>query len=350
MAGFLLGSGDLRAVRTVARDLLGQPQPVRSAVLESIDDLGVLLGRADPPSKPAIEREIEGILIVLLDDLHRTRASCSRRLRDRWVSFCDPRNADLAAIRLATTWPERYDFDPTVPTRLRDRRILGLKNAWRRTRGLEPLPESPRPDVRSRDPGVVTAIGIVADALDAAKRREGIVRLETFGLGALPWIEDRLRDLPRDHAAREDLEALANRLANRVCSVAIECKDEGVRRAVEARVVDLEGKPLDPDVVVDVWLHALRCLHGAGRIHLEADRLGDGAGVDVRIRIDPASGEGRSRVQHSHTITAAGRTVDQSWGSGAYDDDFAEAREAIASALSRHRHETFEILLDGEAQ
>src|SRR5688500_17303793 len=59
MAGFLLGSGDLRAVRAVARNLLGQSEPVRSAVLESIENLGELLGRADPSSKPAIEREIE---------------------------------------------------------------------------------------------------------------------------------------------------------------------------------------------------------------------------------------------------------------------------------------------------
>jgi len=154
-AGLLLGSGDSDAVRTVGEGFMDQPQPLRMCVLDMIRwmSLEQILERADAASKPDIEKEIERILGLLLDDTHRESGlSTSFMLGDRSVSMHDPLAADLAACQLVRFWPDRYDYDPTVPTRLRMRRLAHVKDVWRARFGLPPI-ELPAPpaDASHRD-------------------------------------------------------------------------------------------------------------------------------------------------------------------------------------------------------
>ncbi len=152
-----------------------------------------------------------------------------------------------------------------------------------------------------------------------------------------------------DHPARKDLEALADRLANLVNTATVVSREEAIFLGLHRETDDLDGKSLDPDHVIDLLLKALGILpHGTGDIRLEADRLGDGTGIDIRLEVTPAASDRGNSADHSYAVTAAGRPIASSPGSGSlglHDDpgDYKDLRKAISTALATHHRETFEI-------
>jgi len=358
MGGFLLSSGDLGAVRTVAGDILQQPANIRRSVLESLrePDLEKLLGRAGPEARPAIEREIEGILASLLDDMDRhSGSSMGFTLRDRSISLQDPLTADLAACQLVRFWPDRYDYDPTGPTRLRMRRLAHVKNVWRARCGFLPIEIPAPPDVRSRDPEVRQGLDRLVRSESAGERRNDVARLEAAGLGALPWVEDRLGELPAEHPARRDLEELADRLANIVREATLDSGTLEAPEELRIRVADLQGKRLDFETVLRLLRTAIEALPGGkGAIELQADRLGDGTGITVELKAFRASGgEGRCEEGYQIAVSAGGRLIESTSGAILLAEDRGpagemrrELKKAIDAALATHHRETFEIRME----
>ncbi len=351
MAAFLLRAGDLEAVRVVARDLRDQPTPVRTAVIESLrgNDLADFLGRADPAIRAEVEKAMEGILTGLLDDGHRHYGSFGFSHRGRGVSLRDPRNADLAACCLASFWPDRYDFDPIGPTRLRERRLAHLKNVWRQRQGL-PLIELPaQPDVRSREPGIRLILERIASNPHRGSQLDEMSRLEDAGLGALPWVEETLRGLPANNPARRDLEHFARNLANLVRVATLDSGSWKAPAELRAKLAELEGRPLNPERLIRLVVTGINALpEGTGEVALLADRLGDGTGITLELRVIPAPGDRGTSVASSFAVMADDRTIDWSSGSGVrhvYDDreDYAEHRKPFRTALAVPHDKTFEI-------
>lgn len=354
MARFLLASGDPEAVRIVGKDLLRFPSRVRYAILESLryGELADFLKRAAPKKQAEIEKELEGILVLLLDDSHRHGGSFGVSAPGGSATLRDPTTADLAATTLFSWWPDRYSFDPRGPSRLRERRILGLKNRWRERNGLGPIKIPPFPDVRSKDPEIPKQIDRIVGAADGDRRKTEAARLEEKGLGALPWVEDRLKVLPKDHPARRDLEVLAGRLSLIVREAKFYPGSWKAPKGLRTSIARLQGRGLDSKSLIDLLCEAAKALpEETGNVTLEADRLGDGTGTSVRLEALPARGDRGVSVTARTLVTSGGRSLAGSYGNGVrdrYDDpsDFADTLEAIDKALAGSYGQTFEIRIE----
>jgi hypothetical protein len=354
MAEFLLGTGELEAVSLVGRELLKQDPAVRDAVLNSLRGASLmeLTERAAAAKKGELEDAIENILGQLLDDLRVYNGHFGFSYGDDSVSLIDPRVADLAACTMVGFWPDRYRFDPIGPARLKDRRITVLKNAWRARHGVPPLPLSTAVHVKSKDPAVPAALERAIGSANEEERRREIARLESAGLGALPWVEEKLRKLPAGHAASADLSALSRRLSNTIAEVSLEAGGNKAPVPLQSQVAELKGKPLTSAAVIGLLLSALEALPGeSGDVLLIADRLGDGTGVYLQLRMVPATDEQGNSAKANTSVVADGRVLAGSYGSGAraaYDkaDRYEDVAKGIDKALTLPTDKSFEIRLD----
>jgi hypothetical protein len=304
-----------------------------------------LVERAPPAARADCEREIEDLLIKLLDDGYRFRGI--------FGVVDDPRIADRAARLLPAFWPDRYRFDETQPTRLRDRGIAELKNVWRRREGLPALEVPLSPETRSADPELARILERVRVEASSEPRADDLARLEAAGLGALPAVTECLAGLPGDHAGREALAALAHRLSNTVREVRLET-GEWSPPARLRNAAALEGRSLTSLALVELLVAAVEALPAGGEVALVADRLGDGAGVTVTLRVEAAaaSRDGAGVSRHS-LVMAAGRLRGGSSGSGVrsrYDDaaGWKREHEAFEAALAVPHGDTFEIRVELE--
>jgi hypothetical protein len=340
MAGFLLASGDLDAVRAVSDGLVKHPVRVRLAVFESLGEaeLKGLLQRAKPEGRTDIERELERILGLLMDETHRQYGSFSFRHGADHVTLTDPLLADRAACQLQEFWPAVYPYDPKGPTRIRERRLIDVKNVFRNRFGLDPIAAPALPDVRSRDPLIPKAV----QALD-------LPRLEAAGLGALPWIEDRLKERPQG-----DLAELARELSNIVHKASLETGTWEAPRDLREMIAGMEGKALNPREVVGLVILSLGALPSKqGDIELRADRLGDGTGTTLTLRVMPGAGRGGESVDSHLSVEADGRTLMGSDGTGfrsiyGTPARYEDMRKAIEKALGTSHAGTFEIRIELE--
>ncbi len=350
---FLLGSGDLEVLRSVARDLMQRSPPVREAVAKALlfESLETLLARAAPAVRADVERVIEGILVQLLDDRQRLSGSYGFPFLEGYVQLVDPRASDFAGCALASHWPDRYAFDPRAPTRARDRGLLEMKNAWRVAEGSPPIAPPELPELPSLD----AAQARLLDRLVSGESGDPVAdlgRLETAGLAALPGIEDRLRALAPDHPARESLRALADRLANLLGRV--ECSGIASERlgSLRALLDAMRGKPLDVDGIGRVLLAAIQALPGTcGDLSLRIDRLGDGRGVSLQVELAPSPCDDGKIVDRYVAITVNGRTLEIGGGPGLRPRgndriDVDDQRRNLEAALATHHDETFEILVE----
>jgi hypothetical protein len=357
MAEFLLASGDLEAARTVRRGLMSRSVSVRIAVLESLDreTLAGALERAKPGARDLLEREFERMLGELLEDNHRRQGSFGFSYGDGFVTLRDPLVADLAACQLHELWPHRYIYNPKGPTELRKRRLAEVKNVWRKEFGLNPV-EVPRgPDVRSKDPEIAKILEHLLEAGERERKRS-VAQLEAVGLGALPWVEDRLRELPEDHPARQDLLALADRLSILVREAALETGRWEAPKELKNKLTSLKGKRLTSEVLIELVIGAIQSLpSGTGDVHLVADRLGDGSGITVSLRLEPARGDRGASVDSALSVMADDQSLHGSFGSGgrtAYDsaDDYEDFRKAVDRVIATARDKTFEVLVELRVQ
>lgn len=353
MAEFLLASGDLEAVRTVGRELMSQPVSVRIGVFESLkrDTLAKTLERAKPGARDLLEREFERILGELLEDTYRHNGSFGFSYGDGFVTLHDPLVVDRAACRLHQLWPDRYRYDPKGPTRLRQRRLADVKNVWRKRFGLDPVEVPRAPDVRSKDPEVGKTLERLLEAGDQERKR-GVARLEVVGLGALPLVEDALRNLPKDHSARRELVVLADRLSNLVREAVLETGRWEASEGLKRQVAGFRGKRLESAALVQLVIGAIHALpSGTGDIVLLADRLGDGTGITVTLEVKPVAGDRGVSVDSAVSVMADNTSLHGSYGSGAltaYDsaDDYHDLRKAVDRAIARSRNQTFEVRVE----
>lgn len=354
MAALLLQCGSPDAISTVAKGLAEAPARVRAAVVEAVlgHDVESLLQYAKPDHRPGIEQGIEDILATLLSDHNGMGGSRGMRLGDTWVSLLNPRTGDLAALAMSALWPERYAFDAKGPSTLRDRRLRQLENVWRARKGKDPLPVPPVPDVRSKDPRVRALIASLRDAEDAAQRASIASQVAETGLGALPWVEDTLRALPSDHAARADLDALANRLARVTRAVAIKAKDWKPPPSVQKRIVETEGRALTPDLLAQLFKATTDAFSGArADVALTVEYLADSNGVAITLTVSPLPGAaGVSQCNRSLFATANGRQVHYSGAGGTREamTDPADWAEVLEELLAAPRGQTCELRVEVE--
>ena len=128
----LAGSGDAQAVDALAFDLLQAPLDVRLAAV------GVFLGpdtghidiylNGGPRTLPDGDagRAIERMLLAALDDSEQ-RTSKTGTING--VTWSDPRVCDMAALVLATRWPEKYRFPWSRDLSERDVHIAAIRRA-----------------------------------------------------------------------------------------------------------------------------------------------------------------------------------------------------------------------------
>lgn len=295
MAEFLLTCGEPAAVALVTKDILKQPAELRDTILSILwdDSLEEFTARSTAPHKPEVEKYVEDTLVQLLDDLEIRHGSFWRSVDGRSISFSDPRHADIAAETLQTYWPDRYQFDPSGPARLRDRRLVALKNTWRARRGLPELPVPKPAEVKTRLQNRVTEV----------------------------LLTDEAKAIP----------AKVRELAN------------------SATEKDLTAKGF-----LELLLAATAALpHQQGEVILTADRLGDGAGVCLQLQMRPAPKPEKdaNNVHSNISIVANNRSLVGSFGNGgrsSYDslDDYDDEIKAINKALLLPDEQTFEFRIE----
>jgi hypothetical protein len=130
----LANSGDVQALNALARDLRQMPLEVRMSVVgvflqPDTGHINVMLngGPATLPDGDA-GIAIERLLIASLDD---TEVIKDKRGTVNGIMYVDPRVCDLAALALATRWPERFSFRWEAETAARDRQIDAIRRAAR---------------------------------------------------------------------------------------------------------------------------------------------------------------------------------------------------------------------------
>ncbi|NUN52473.1 MAG: hypothetical protein HUU06_06765 [Planctomycetaceae bacterium] len=139
LLSFLLKSGSPSAVRTLAEGLADRPDSWRRDVATE----AWTFVEAPPDLKPvsgAFREATEDLLASLLQDRAPVGGS-------RWVlgvDLTDARICDLAGTGLARIRGTASVFDPKAAPGDRDRMLRTTENAWRKDRGLAPLPELPK--------------------------------------------------------------------------------------------------------------------------------------------------------------------------------------------------------------
>lgn len=134
-------SGDVAAIDALADDAEAPvdvrlavvytllPPGTRSGVGGQANGASLALGARHVASLPAGEtgRAVERLLVDALDDTAR-RVGLS--ITYDGTSYTDPRVCDMAALVMATRWPDRYHFTWPADVAERDTQIATIRNAW----------------------------------------------------------------------------------------------------------------------------------------------------------------------------------------------------------------------------
>jgi hypothetical protein len=359
MATFLLESGDATAIDILGKDLASRPEEIKLATLEAIES-GDRYSE-EFPSRPepgsVMDRKIEEILAELLRVTDRqVGLSGGRSMPDGTsVSYSDPRICDMAALEMASRWPDRYHFNPSDPTQTRDRAIVGIEKRWRRDRGLPPIPSASPSASRPANPEIPKILARLESESDAAAIRNYVAALESLGLDALPWIEEALEKFPNDRASRTALVELADRLANTVRDATLAADGFTSPAELDAKVNAMKGSRPSATALVQLWLDACAALpNGCGSVAFSAERAGDGTGVVIALHL--TAGEGGKRVAAYHGSVMADRNSLFTGGGQSVRSRFAELdshedqQKAIEKALESPRKKSFEVHLDAKLQ
>jgi hypothetical protein len=182
-----------------------------------------------------------------------------------------------------------------------------------------------------------------------ARRSRSSSELSAAGLGALPWIEDRLKARPH-----EELAALARRLSNIVREATLDTGRWDAPKDLREKMAGLKGKALVPGNGIDLVVQSMAALPTqTGDIELHADRIGGGTGTTLTLRVTPKAGRNGTSVESRLSVEADGRSIHGSYGSGvrsayATSDRYEDTRKAIERALGTPHSGTFEIRISLE--
>lgn len=362
LAGFLLNCDDTAAVKLVGRNILKQPFPIRSAVLNGISrgSWHWLSAPGSNKNELQIQREHERILVMLLSDKEGGEPGSKHwfSVKDRSVTVSSPRNADLAACALANHFPDRYHYDPTADLTKRDRALIELNNIWLKSEGLPTIPLPDAEVVAPLDAATQELLETILKETNSTKRDELILQLEKRGLPILPWLQDRLDTLSKEDAAKLQLESAANRLANYVNKATLELlTDDPAWKTAAVKVTEkiksLEGKPLDAKTMIQMLidLHTDFPGGGDGEYKLVAERGIDGRGILLNIKIQPRpDGTGKDGAAN-YSITIDGAPILSGGGGGVrggYDtvDSYLNHSKAYQKAFATSHRRSFTIQLN----
>jgi hypothetical protein len=141
IARFLAGSGAVDAIDALGKRLRRRPVGLRvkviSAFLEKESRATWGSGRAASKQPPdankrtaTVKEAVERLLVFELDDKDHQNTS------GIWMGkpILNPRVCDYAGHVLNEIDPATYAFDLAAPLAERDRRLVELRNAWRRAR------------------------------------------------------------------------------------------------------------------------------------------------------------------------------------------------------------------------
>ncbi len=233
-----VGSED--TLRALSEDLPQVPALLRTTLIASLqfrdEQFGYFLNVKTTPLSLEAARIAEKLLAQLLEDAADSGTDVSD---DPMTRVCDH------AAALAELWPPDYTFDLDAPLDKRNFQLAVVKNVWRGKQGLPalPLPEL-KPVQRLPEATTKAALAKVIAATSAAGREAALKELESLGLPALPAVLETLAALPEQHASREPLQRLAQRLANVVSDVQLAGELSTVDDEFRERVDALRNRPL----------------------------------------------------------------------------------------------------------
>ena len=256
-------------------------------------------GRSTPfPKEPLSERAaaaLESLLGTYLDDV---RENTEIRLAFDDVPV-DTRLGHAAARALADRLPDLYAYDPTAPSRARERMRHAALVKWRARRGmsappplkLRPLPE-PVPEA-----DMAPLLDAVVGAREAAERAKAVAAIEAKGIGALPSVVSRLEGLPNESPVRAPLEACAARLASIVTEVSVGNDSDRLPARTAELLRGLRGAPLDEAGWLQLVLHVTRVMvKGRCWMYLRVVRQDDLGGITLQLSLKRRPLEPGSRL------------------------------------------------------
>jgi hypothetical protein len=278
--------GTVEAIETLRKDLRERPLGVRYAVLHAFENdfpdrrFESRSRTTRPEAEAARERAAtERLFIEMLDD---TENRVDMGIGSGKNSISYPRIADLAAMALCQLLPGRYAFDYSAPLTDRNRDLLKMKNIWRRTQGLQALPEP----ARRKFPTVSDeAVEPLVDQLlrsKGAERAKVQEQIEGLGLGALPAVRRRFDRTGKNDPSRPVLDSLLRRLACTVTDFTLMSKSLPLDDPVNARLKAMKGKPFDAAAFVQVAGGLLKQLPAeVYGLRFTVERAGDDTGIAV---------------------------------------------------------------------
>jgi hypothetical protein len=294
VAGFLATSGKVEAIEALAKDLLSRPADLRMEVISALgthESLSMVSSGAGAPLRPSLKRPRDNpeavraaavdLLVDALDDTEEVVG-----VSGSWdgKEFADPRICDVAGHVLSQVRPEVYRFDLSAPLAVRNRDIVGLKNAWRSARGLEPLPLPAAPVVDAVPAQTLRPLLDQLAGTGGGRTPEAEARIEALGPGALPGILERLRDVDKDAPARASLERLSRRVACVVSRVEVAEKSVRPDAALTHKLEAMKGRPFEPDDFREaVRSLAKKLPEGVPAVRFSVTRDGDGTGITLTV-------------------------------------------------------------------
>ncbi len=279
---------------------------------------------------PAVEVEIERLLAGLLEDTFRLRGT---NLEIDGIP-ADPVVGELAAWALARRYPERWRFDPAEPAAARRRARWEAANGWRVRTGQAPLPSVADPPAVVIDGALRAELDGATQAATEEERARARAALEARGIAALAALRTVLAALAQDAEGRDELEAVANRLAFEVREVVLDGAPLPDGAAFSQVAQALQGRrfsgKLFAEVVLAFTQHRSPGVHGLSlRVHRSEE--GRGARVVATV-VEEQVGGGGNRKAWAHSGPWIRRGIGTSTGGGGFSaQDYAESADGWQS-------------------
>ncbi len=260
---------------------------------------------------------------------------------------------DVAGFVLAQRYPEKYSFDPkAIGETMKAQRIRAI-NAWRKENGQKLLPEGQSRKV-DRIATEITAVKLaaVATAVDRQSRSAALEDLLKLGLGALDDVLEAIEKSPKDGKLEAELRSLAKKLSSTVAMVSVEEDSAPINTALKKRLDEFEGKPLEKEKLVDLFLSVVNNLpEGATGISVSVQKSNAISGIEMAVRLttDWPEYNGTQQMWNIHSSSRVDTSKDHgshsSWSleRAGQRESYIEFMNTVGAALNLPIDRPFEI-------
>jgi len=326
LIGCLIGSGRLRAVQAIAKDLRKRLSSTRFAVVH------VLMRGGLPPSwvgfpeetalkaSPAYIAAVEQLLVSLLMDKTVISSSMSIGSEAGMISFNHPEIGELAAYALGESLPVKYKYVQRSSPSQSHLQAMRFTNLWRNERSMALLAEPKRPKTARVSPAIFDPLLRRALHGSPSERKEALARIKALGLSAVGPTLTALEAEDPYSTAYADLRALAKRLSCVVGLVEIDRAPHSAKRLV-SKAKSLTGQEFSAARFLDLIREAIRqWAPDQGLVTMTASRDSDGRGIVLTIRFGgPDSGRGLNELDFGTFITVDGAELAGGMGGASAD-------------------------------